>query len=293
MLETTSALRQLPQWFDSCMYHFAPHYFQTEAGGMHYIDQGQGEPVVFVHGNPGWSFEFRDVINGVSFKRRCIAPDHIGFGLSDKPAEWGYLPQQHAENFNAFMDALDLQGITLVVNDWGGPIGLSYALRHPERIKRLVLLNTRMWPVQGDRYFRFFSGLMGGAARRFLTGNFNFFGRAVVPLVYGKHKKLTREDHRFLIAPLASRAERKGAYVFPQQMIASSAWLAELWAERETLRQIPTTILWGMQDRAFSEKELKVWEQALTPEKVLRLEDVGHYPQDEAPEVLAQELLRS
>jgi pimeloyl-ACP methyl ester carboxylesterase len=178
MLETSIAQHELPQWFDSCMYHFAPHTFQTPAGKMHYIDQGQGEPVVFVHGNPGWSFEFRDVINGISIKRRCIAPDHIGFGLSDKPADWDYLPEQHAQHFNALMDALDLRDMTLVVSDWGGPIGLSYALRHPERIKRLVIINSWMWSVKDDGYYRMLSGLMGGAVGRFLTGNFNFFARA-------------------------------------------------------------------------------------------------------------------
>jgi haloalkane dehalogenase len=293
MLETSIAQHELPQWFDSCMYHFAPHTFQTAAGKMHYIDQGQGEPVVFVHGNPGWSFEFRDVINGISIKRRCIAPDHIGFGLSDKPADWDYLPEQHAEHFNALMDALDLQGMTLVVSDWGGPIGLSYALRHPERIKRLVIINSWMWSVKDDGYYRMFSGLMGGAVGRFLTGNFNFFARAVVPMVYGKHRKLTREVHHFMSAPLASKAERKGAYVFPQQIIGSSDWLAQLWEQRAKLTGIPTTIIWGMRDIAFREKELQTWVEALKPEKVIRLEDVGHYAHDEAPEVLAQELLRS
>ena len=291
MIDTIEAERKRPAWFDSCMYHFKPHYFQTSAGMMHYIDQGEGPPVVMVHGNPGWSFEFRDVINGISFKRRAIAPDHIGFGMSDKPAEWDYLPQQHAENFAGLMDTLDLHEITLVVNDWGGPIGLSYALAHPERIKRLVILNTWMWSVRDDWYYQMFSGLMGGAVGRFLTGNFNFFGRAVVPMVYGKHKKLTREDHHYMIAPLASKAERKGAYVFPKQIIASSEWLAGLWAQREKLKGIPTAVIWGMKDIAFREKELNTWLDALQPQSVILLEDVGHYPQDEAPEVLAEVLL--
>ena len=291
MIKTITAQRKLPAWFDSCMYHFQPHYFQSPAGAMHYIDQGEGQPVVFVHGNPGWSFEFRDVINCISIKRRCIAPDHIGFGLSDKPADWEYLPKQHAHNFLALMEQLDLKDVTLVVNDWGGPIGLSYALRHPGRVKRLVILNTWMWPVHDDWYYRIFSGVMGGAIGRFLTGNFNFFARVVVPMVYGKRRKLTREDHHFMRAPLASKAERKGSYVFPREIIGSSDWLAGLWAQREKLLDIPTAIIWGMKDIAFREKELRVWEETLRPEKVIRLDDVGHYPHDEAPEVLAEMLL--
>lgn len=292
MDEKTAIKHPLPEWFNSCMYHFEPHYFPAPAGMMHYIDQGQGDPVVFVHGNPGWSFEFRDVINGISISRRCIAPDHIGFGLSDKPADWDYLPEHHARNFHAFMEHLDLQDITLVVNDWGGPIGLSYAIAHPERIKRLVILNTWMWSVRDDWYYRMFSGFMGGPIGRFLTGNFNFFGRAVVPMVYGSQKKLNREDHHFMIAPHTSRADRKGAYVFPREIIGSSEWLAGLWAQRGKLQGIPATIIWGMKDIAFREKELNVWLDALHPEKVIRLDDVGHYPQDEAPQVLAEELLK-
>ena len=292
MLKTTAVDHARPTWFDSCMYHFDPHYFTSPAGKMHYIDKGKGSPVVFVHGNPGWSFEFRDVINGVAIKHRCVAPDHIGFGLSDKPADWGYLPEQHAENFAALIDHLDLRDITLVVNDWGGPIGLSYALAHPQRIQRLVLLNTWMWSVKNDGYYRMFSAFMGGPVGRFLIRNFNFFGRAVVPIVYGKRKKLTREVHQFMIAPLADKAKRKGAWVFPREIIASSAWLAGLWAQREKLAHIPTTIIWGMKDIAFREKELNTWVEALHPENVIRLDDVGHYPQDEAPEVLARELMK-
>lgn len=94
----------------------------------------------------------------MSATHRCIAPDHIGFGLSDKPFEWDYMPTSQAENFERFMESLDLDGITLIVNDWGGPIGLSYAINHPEKIKRLIILNTWLWSVADDWYYQGFSG---------------------------------------------------------------------------------------------------------------------------------------
>ena len=158
-----------PTWVDSAQYPFSPKYFRVEAGEMHYIDEGSGDPIVFVHGNPDWSFSYRKQIKALLGTHRCIAADHIGSGLSDKPAEWSYLPSEHAKNFSDLMDYLDLQNITLVVNDWGGPIALSYAIAQPERVKKIVLINTWLWSVEKDWYDRGFSGFAGGPIGRFLN----------------------------------------------------------------------------------------------------------------------------
>jgi len=125
------------KWLDRAEYPFENNYFELSIGKIHYIDEGKGEPIVMVHGNPGWSFEFRNIVKELSKTHRCIAPDHIGFGLSNKPYDWDFLPKSHAQNFELFMDSLNLDKITLVVIDWGGPIGLSYALKHPEKIKKI------------------------------------------------------------------------------------------------------------------------------------------------------------
>ena len=170
---------QVPEWLDRSEYPFQPKEFKTKAGMIRYLDEGTGEPLVMVHGNPSWSFEFRALIRALSGDYRCIAPDHLGFGLSDKPADWDYLPEHHAENFEALMEELDLKNITLTVGDWGGPIGLSYAVSHPERIKAIVVTNTWFWPVDDDWYYRAFSGFMGGPAGRFLIRKYNFFARGV------------------------------------------------------------------------------------------------------------------
>ena len=132
-------------WLDRREYPFAPHYFVTPVGRLHYIDEGAGRPIVFVHGNPVWSFMYRNQIKALSADHRCIAPDHIGFGLSDKPREWTYLPSQHAANLEALLEPMDLHDLTLVVGDWGGPIGIAYALRHSERVRAVVASNTWMW----------------------------------------------------------------------------------------------------------------------------------------------------
>ena len=125
-------------WLDRKDYPFKSNYFDLPMGKMHFVDEGQGLPIVFVHGNPGWSFEYRNSIKELSKTNRCIANDHIGFGLSDKPFDWNYLPKNQAENFEKFINHLKLDKFVLVVNDWGGPIGLSYAVNNPDKIKHLI-----------------------------------------------------------------------------------------------------------------------------------------------------------
>mgnify|MGYP000964283504 CR=1 FL=1 len=128
------------------IYPFAPHNFTHKSGlKQHYVDEGQGEPIVMVHGNPSWSFLYRDMIKNFRGEYRCIAPDHIGCGLSDKPGldGFGYTLREHVDNLEALIESLQLtQPINLVVHDWGGAIGMGYATRHPEKIKRMVILNT-------------------------------------------------------------------------------------------------------------------------------------------------------
>jgi haloalkane dehalogenase len=177
-----------PKWLDRKEYPFKSHYIQTPVGRMHYVDEGQGDPIVMVHGNPGWSFEFRNIIKELSKTNRCIAIDHIGFGLSDKPFEFDYLPINQAKNFEFFMDSLNLDNITITFNDWGGPIGLSYAIKHPEKFRKLVILNTYLWTVENDPYYQKFSGLMGGTIGRFMIKNFNIFGNFFLTKVVGIKK---------------------------------------------------------------------------------------------------------
>jgi haloalkane dehalogenase len=273
-----------PAWINSQEYPFSPHYFTCTNGKMHYVDEGEGAPIVLVHGNPIWSFAFRHLIRQLSKSYRCIALDHIGFGLSDKPVDWSYLPEEHARNFQELMDHLQLRDITLVVNDWGGPIGLSYAITHPERVQRLVLFNTWLWSTNDDWYYRAFSGFMGGPIGTFLIKNYNFFARTFIWVVYGNKSSLTKEVHRHYLEPLKIPAERKGTWVFPREIIGSGKWLAQLWSQVGNIKNKPALLLWGMKDIAFREKELNRWKSVLTNHEVHTLPNSGHYPQEEAPE---------
>ena len=138
-----------PDWVSDDLFPFESRFLDLPPDHrMHYIDEGEGEPIVFVHGNPAWSFEFRHPVRELRSEFRCVALDHIGFGLSSRSARReDHRPQSHAQRLAALLDHLDLRDITLFMNDWGGPIGLDFARRHPERVKRLVIANTWCWPV--------------------------------------------------------------------------------------------------------------------------------------------------
>lgn len=144
-----------------------------ERVALHYVDEGQGDPILFVHGNPTWSFYWRRLVQAFSATNRCVAVDHVGCGLSDKPQEYPYTLAQHIDNLSQLIETFDLRDITLVVHDWGGPIGLGAALRHRERFRRIVLFNTgcfegpippeiRMcrWPGWGDAVIRGLNGFV-------------------------------------------------------------------------------------------------------------------------------------
>lgn len=278
----------LPEWVNREEYPFEPAEFELPVGTMRYVDEGSGDPLVMVHGNPYWSFEYRALIRRFMGSRRCIAPDHLGFGLSDKPREWDYLPEQHAANFEELLESLDLSNITLVVNDWGGPIGLSYAINHPDRVRNIVITNSWLWSVEKDRYYRAFSGIVGGPVGRFLIRKFNFFATTIVRRVFGDKSKLTPEIERHIISPLADPEERKGSWVFPKRIIGSSDWLASLWERREVLWGKVELIAWGMKDIAFREKELERWEAAFPEAKVERYPGVGHFVAEENPDGLGE-----
>ncbi len=129
-------------WLDRNEYPFAPNWLDLEAGRLHYVDEGKGDPIVMIHGQPTWSFMYRKLVQDLCGDYRCVAPDLIGFGLSDKPSDWSYRVEAHGENLRRLIEQLGLKRITLVVHDWGGPIGMSYAVDHPDNIERIVFLNT-------------------------------------------------------------------------------------------------------------------------------------------------------
>ncbi|HAK89986.1 MAG TPA: alpha/beta hydrolase [Nitrospiraceae bacterium] len=269
------------KWIDRKEYPFKSHFLELEMGKMHYVDEGSGEPIVMVHGNPAWSFLYRHLIKCLSKNYRCIAVDLIGFGLSDKPWNWSYYPEDHAKNLKLLIEKLDLKGITLVVQDWGGPIGLSYAVNSPENMKRIIIMNTWMWSVKGDPYYERFSKFVGGPIGRFLIKRFNFFVRVIMKKAMGDTSKLPTSIHQHYFKALEIPEQRKGCWTFPKRIIDSSDWLDFLWSQSDKIKDKPALILWGMKDIAFREQELSRWISLFSDSKTIKYDDVGHFVQEE------------
>lgn len=279
-------MKKEKSWLNRDEYPFESNYFDLPIGRMHYIDEGKGIPIVFVHGNPGWSFEYRKSIQELSKTNRCISVDNIGFGLSDKPVDWNYLPENHADNLSKFIKHLNLDKFVLVVNDWGGPIGLSYAINNPNQIKHLMITNTWMWSIKDNAASKRFSGFAGGLVGRFLIKHFNFFGKVIIKNCMGDKEYFNPAIYKHL----ETKNDRKGCWTFPKQIVASDDWVDSLWQRRESIKAIPKSMIWGLKDFAFTEKDLNTWIDEFQPKTVIKLENVGHYPYEEATEIFNNEL---
>ena len=270
-----------PKWLDRILYPFQHHTFQLEAGQMHYIDEGSGAPVVFVHGTPTWSFVWRQQVKSLSRSYRCIAPDHLGFGLSDKPAGFAYTPEAHAENLEALIAHLQLKDITLVVHDFGGPIGLRYALRHPENVKKIVVLNTWMWSLHEEKQLMKISQFMSGGIGQLLYRQGNFSVRFLLPKGYYQRKHLTKDIHQHYLRPLATSSDRLGTWRFAVALHEANPYFEQLWQQREKLRSIPMLLIWGEKDSLLPLHWLDKWKQTYPEAKVVQLK-AGHFLQDES-----------
>lgn len=274
---------------DRTAYPFESRFLDLPAGRMHYLDEGKGETLLFVHGTPTWSFEWRHLISGFSRTHRCVAPDHLGFGLSERPEGFAYTPEAHAENLEAFVRKLDLHEVTLVVHDFGGPIGLPLRLRdaerdNPGRIRRLVVINSWMWSFAGDRNMEKTGRIAGGAIGRFLYRRANFSLRVLTPFAYGDRKKLTPAIHRQYLERFPDAWSREHVlWTLARSLLASGDFYASLWEKRDLLLNIPVLILWGMRDRAFPPTFLDRWKESLPNARIVELAGAGHWPHEEEP----------
>src|SRR2546429_191865 len=182
MSAESSATGVRPAWVDEALFPFESRFLELGDNVVHYVDEGRGPALLMLHGNPTWSFVYRQVISALSESFRCIALDYPGFGLSTAAPGYGFDPADHAQVVAEFVDHLDLNDITLVAQDWGGPIGLTAVLHRRNRFSRLVLGNTWAWPVNGDLHFEVASRLMGGPIGRLLIERFNFFVNVIIPV---------------------------------------------------------------------------------------------------------------
>jgi haloalkane dehalogenase len=275
----------IPSWVDLDEYPFAVRALDVGEGVMRYVDEGTGGPILMVHGTPTWSFLYRHLIKGLRGRHRCVAPDNLGFGLSEKPPGIAYRPQDQARRLARLVDMLGLEDVTLVVHDFGGPIGLAYALDHPENVRRLVIFNTWMWSLAGDRRYERAGRFFGSRVGRFLFERWGFSPNVLFRQALGDRHRYSRAIHRHYRRALGN-AGRHVTWLYAREVLGSGVWYDSLWQRRDRLRGIPALLVWGMKDPAFG-TFLTRWREVFERAEVLELFDVGHAPPEErGPELV-------
>lgn len=277
-------------WVDRSLYPFDSKWFEVDHKTLHYIDEGKGDPVVFVHGLPTWSFMYRDMIRGLTSNFRCIAVDNLGFGLSQKPSTVSYRPDKMAEYLSALIRDLELENVTLVVNGTGGPIGLSYALDHPHNVRHLVLLNTFMWPLKGNVKAEKIAQMAEKGFYRWLHLKYNFGVNVVFKSNIKDRNHYTKQVHAQYLGPFPNPDSRHAPLGYAKSLIQAGSWFQSLWDRRDILKRIPALMLWGTQDAAFGENAIERWREVWPDAKVKKYKTNGHYLAEEQGTGLVPEM---
>jgi pimeloyl-ACP methyl ester carboxylesterase len=277
-------------WLDTSEYPFASNYLDINGHKLHYIDEGRGETILFVHGTPSWSFDFRNIIKKLKTDFRCVAIDHIGFGLSDKPGHYDYSTQNHSKALEKFVLEKQLDHITLVVHDFGGPIGLDFAIQHPEKVKNLVILNSWLWSSKADADFIKLSKILKSPLLPFLYRYLNFSPKFVLPRSFGD-SKISKYLLKQYTKPFADKTQRNGALTFAKSLLNDQDWFEELWNKRQTISAKPTLFIWGMKDPVIKPHYLDKFVSGFANSKTIRLETGGHFPQEELPQMVTKSIL--
>ena len=271
-----------PGWVPDELFPFESRFADVAGARVHYVDEGEGPVLLLLHGNPTWSFLYREVIKGLRDRFRCIALDYPGFGLSRPAPGYGFTPAEHAQLLERFLLDLDLNGVTMMVQDWGGPIGFAVAVRLPERYDAFVIGNTWAWP-KSDPPTQLFSRFLGGPAGRRLIANRNLFVEQALPGGVNR-VELSDEVMDAYRGPFPTPGSRMPTWVFPREILASRPFLAEIEKRLASLRDRRALIVWPTKDVAFKERERRRWEELFPNHRTVLLEGAGHYIQEDAPE---------
>jgi haloalkane dehalogenase len=283
-------------WIDRNEYPFVSRSVMIEGHQIHYVDEDNSEhtqdegignsdqkPVLLmVHGTPVWSFLYRHCLKAFSSRYRCIALDHLGFGLSDKPQTADYSPQAHARRLASFVKALGLKNLVLVAQDYGGPIALDYAVRHADNVRGIVLANTWMWEIQQMRQG---GKLFDNALGKWLYIQYGFSPKVLIPQSFGDKQKLLPAVHRHYLMPLSTPKERVATFSLVEALHNNAGWYEELWQRREAIASKPVLMVWGMKDRFVPGAALLPrWKQLWRNARYVECAEAGHFVEEEDPE---------
>lgn len=284
------ATAERPAWVDDQLFPFESRFIDIDGHHVHYVDEGSGPTLLFLHGNPTWSFDYSKVIEALRSEFRCIAVDYPGFGLSVAAPGYRYLPTEHAQVVDQFVEAMGLSKVTLVGHDWGGPIGLSTVQRQPQAFSGLVLTNTWAWPVS-DPLIQVMSHVMGSPVGRLLIRQLNLFVNVMIPIGHRLTKPTSAQMDHYKKA-LDKPARREASAVFPREITSSRAFLADIESGFNAIAALPTLIIWGDADFAFGQKDLQRWQQTFPDHETVIVNGAGHFVPSDAPEQFAAAIRR-
>jgi haloalkane dehalogenase len=276
---------------DPSLYPFQPQWFDSHAGRLHYVDEGEGPPVLFCHGNPTWSFLYRNIVTRLRGRFRCVAVDYLGFGLSERPESYGYTIEEHVRCVGELVDHLQLDGFITMGQDWGGPVSTAVAVARAERVRGVILGNTWFWPAD-QASMKIFSRIMSTAWMQRQILEKNFFVERIVPQGMARRLTPAEMDHYRKVQP--SPGARKGVAEMPKQILAARPLLETLARDvPAALGGKPALLVWGMKDPAFKAKPLLPRMQATFPDNVtVELPNAKHYIQEDAPTEIAEAIAR-
>ena len=267
-------------WLDRNLYPFQSRYINLRAGRMHYIDEGKGPVILFVHGTPTWSFLYREFVKELSKNFRCIAMDHLGFGLSDKSEDFGGSPEDHAANLVEFVERLGLSSFTLVVHDFGGPIGLGAGVQLKDRVNRVVLFNSWLWDTKSNPEAVKIDKIVRSGLGKFLYLRLNFSAKVLLRGGFSDKKKLTQSIHRHYLSPFPNKISRLGPWKMGKALVGSSDWYQRKWEELDALSELDWLVLWGEKDAFIDQRFLAKWRRRL-PNGIFQSLDCGHFVPEE------------
>lgn len=278
---------------------FQPHFCEAAGFSQHYVDIGEGEVIICLHGEPTWGYLYRNMIPPLAENNRVIVPDHMGFGKSETPLDREYTLKSHTENLSALIDELSLDQITFVMQDWGGPIGTAFTVRHPEKVKRLVYMNTvagygvvseSVTPINQSPWFKWIGeGLESGRTEQVLRNA----GSTVLSImkIIGFQNSSVIDDTWIdaYSSPFPSYESSIGAYEFPIDAYLGRIvdYVLEGAEGVPNLKSKPAILLEGLEDRAIPpDRAIEGFRSLWPDEKIIELEGVGHFCQEDAPDLL-------
>jgi pimeloyl-ACP methyl ester carboxylesterase len=276
---------------------FAPHYRTVNGFEMHYVDEGRGEPIVLLHGDPTWGYLWRACIPPLSRSRRCVVPDHMGMGKSGVPQEPNpYRLAHHIANLEQLLLHLDLRDLTLVVHDWGGPVGLGFAIRHPDRIKRLILTNTWAFaPWPGGPLPRLLEIIRSNRGEKFVLERNGYLEPALLGTTHYP-ERLTSTVLAAYRAPYPTPFSRRALLCWSRDIPITEAdpSYGEMRRIERGLDQfagIPILLIWGMRDPVLGEGVLGTWQRVFPRAETCEMNDASHFLQEDAGDRVAARVL--